>query len=98
MGANIDKLNQCFRAVRLFLANVLTLKFPLWLYIVVFLAAVLFFCVVSCSHEQSLQRVVVGHCEEQGHSYIFFRAEHEPYSLTVLHDPDCICYFLDDSI
>lgn len=95
MAANIEKVNGCFRALGSFLANILTLKFPLWLYIVAFLGCVLLFLLIGCAHDKSLQRVVVGHCDEAGHSYVFFRAENDESSLTVLHDPDCICYFLN---
>lgn len=95
MAANIEKINGCFRALGSFLANVLTLKFPIWLYIVVFLVSVLFVFLVGCAHDRSIQRVVVGHCTEAGHSYVFFRPENNPDIIAVVHDPSCECWTIE---
>lgn len=99
MAANLVKIKGCFRALGSFLKNVLSLKFPLWLYIVVFLAAVLFAWLVSCSalknldDQKRIDSAVVGFTEYRGHSYLVFYAAG---NFSVIHDPECMCYSLNN--
>lgn len=97
MDANIQKIKACFRAVGSFLGNLLKLKFPLWLWLVAFVVAVLLTWLVSCgiSHNQDGNKIdsaVVGYTEYHGHNYIVFYAAG---SFSVTHDPDCICKIID---
>lgn len=96
MGVNTEKIKTCFRAVGSFLGNLLTLKFPLWLYIVAFLAGVLFISLVACSVSKSecgrIDSAVVGYTDYHGHNYMVFYAAG---SFSVVHDPDCICKIIE---
>lgn len=99
MVANIVKIKECLVAVGTFLKNVLTLRFPLWLYIVAFSAAALFALCVSCSHSSVLLRqCAVGSTEYHGHSYLVFTrfGSSVDGAIDVIHDPECICFI--DSI
>lgn len=95
MAANSSKLKACYRAVISFLKNVLTMRYPLWLFIVVCLAFVLWYSLIACSRDASLQRVVVGNCKWNGHSFVMFRDQDSGASLAVIHDPDCDCQFTE---
>lgn len=95
MVANIDKIKMCFRALGMFIKNVFTLKLPLWLCIVVGLVCVLFSLLVACSHERMSTQALVGHTEYQDHSYLVFRALDDQRTLAVVHDPDCMCKFVE---
>ena len=97
MAANIEKLKTCFRAVGSFLGNVLTLKFPLWLSIAVFLVCVLFGWLLSCTSRKALNTYEVGSTDYQGHTYLIFRALDNDYkpTVTVMHSPDCMCYYIE---
>lgn len=99
MAANITKLKTCFRAVGSFLGNLLTLKFPLWLFIVAYVVCVLLTWLVSCGVRQdqidrkAVDSAVVGYTDYHGHNYIVF---YSAGSFSVTHDPDCICKLIDD--
>lgn len=91
----IEKLIKFLAALITYIAAKLTEKYPLWLFIVVFLACVLFFSVVSCEHEKSVSRALVGKTEYQGHSFLIFKQVNDNKTLAVVHDPDCPCYFVE---
>lgn len=98
MGANTGKLKACFHAVTTFLGNVLTLKFPLWLFLVAFLVCVLVCSLVACGLARPtpgnrIESAVVGFTEYHGHSYLVFSAA---TNFSVIHDPECICYKIED--
>ena len=95
MAANIEKINSCFRALGMFLKNILTLKFPLWLYIVASLVCVLFASLVSCAHDRQATQALVGKTEYNGHSFLVFRTLDDSKTLAVVHDPDCVCHFVE---
>lgn len=81
------------------ICDFLTSSLPVWLYIVVLLALVLFVGAISCtrqSEETVNRKMFVGQTEYQGHSYFVFRAM-EGSEITVIHDPDCICGLIDNS-
>ena len=95
MAANIEKIKICFRAIGLFLKNLLTMQFPLWLYIVAFLVCVLFSLLVACTAQKAMsnnQSAVVGYTDYRGHNYLVFSANG---SFSVVHDPDCVCNLID---
>lgn len=98
MAANIEKIKGCFRALVSFLKNMLTLKFPLWLFIVAYLASVLFVLCVGCQHDKAMMRqCIVGSMDFKGHSYLVFTRPGASINgaLDVMHDPDCICWLVD---
>jgi hypothetical protein len=96
MGANIEKTKNCFRAIGSFLGNALSVHFPLWLFIVVFLACVLLSAIIGCTAaKSSVQTAVVGYTDYRGHSYLVFRALKDSESFSVVHDPDCQCLKID---
>jgi hypothetical protein len=98
MAANIEKnSNGWFRALISCVAQFLRLKFPLWLYIVAFLACVLFTLLVACTASKAnVQTAIVGVTEYRGHSFLVFRAVNcDDGSISVVHDPDCECNFVD---
>ena len=93
MAANIEKVKTCFRALITFFKNVLSLKFPLWLYLGAILVCVLLACIVSCTAQKvSVQTALVGYTEYRGHSFLVFRSigDNSP-NFSVVHDPDCEC-------
>ena len=96
MAANIDKIKTCVLALITFIKNGLTLKFPIWLFLVAFLAAVLFGWLVSCTAaKSSVQTAIVGYTEYRGHTFLVFRAINggDP-NFSVVHDPDCECHLV----
>lgn len=98
MAANTEKIKTCFRAVTMFLRNLLTLRCPLWLFIVAVSVAVLFSWLVSCSAAKNsngnvVDSAVVGYTEYHSHSYLVFYAAG---SFSVVHDPDCICKIIEN--
>lgn len=95
MVANIEKIKTCCHAVGSFVVNVLTLKFPLWLFIAVFLAAVLLFSAISCTRDKAITQAVVGKTEYNGHSYMVFGSVLDNRTIAVVHDPDCVCHFVE---
>lgn len=96
MVANMEKIKKSCRALLTFLGNLLTLKFPLWLFIVVYLVAVLFISLVACNVSKAsgarVDSAVVGYTEYHGHNYVVFSAAG---SFSVVHDPDCVCKLVD---
>lgn len=91
----IEKLIKFLAALVTYIAAKLTEKYPLWLFIVVCLAAVLLFSVISCAHDKSVSRALVGKTEYQGHSYLVFKQVNDDKTLAVVHDPDCPCYYIE---
>lgn len=93
----MEKKNGWFRAFISWLVNLLKLQFPIWLYIVAFLVAVLFFGIVGCTASKaSVQTALVGLTEYRGHSFLVFRAiNNNDGSFSVVHDPDCKCHFVE---
>lgn len=92
MGVNMEKLKGCFRALISFLGNVLTLRFPLWLCIVAISVAALLLMCIACNSRKDTKRITeyVYQFDYCGHSYIMFDSH------GVIHDPECICYFLNE--
>jgi len=92
MGVNIEKTKECFRAAISIVGNVLTMRFPLWLSLVAFLVCVLLFSLIGCNYRKDTKRITeyVYQFDYQGHSYIMFDNH------GVIHDPECICHFLDE--
>lgn len=42
-------------------------------------------------------KVIVGSYYYNGHHYLaFWRDSYRPYTLDVIHDPDCVCWTLDN--
>lgn len=97
MDANTEKKKGWFRAFISYVANLLKLQFPIWLYIVAFLVAVLFISVVGCTASKaSVQTALVGVTEYRGHTFLVFRAiNNNDGSFSVVHDPDCKCHFVE---
>lgn len=81
------------------LGQMLTASLPVWLYIVVFMACVLFVLQCSCSYnkqkEDAKTKLFVGKTEWNGHSYVVFRAV-DSGDISILHDEDCSCYLIED--
>lgn len=94
MVAHMEKLKTWFLACISWLVLGLTKKVPLWLSIVVSLAAVLLILTVSCERDKSLTRAVVGSMEYEGHFYLVFSRVNDG-SISVVHDPDCGCHFIE---
>lgn len=95
MAANIKKLKICFLALGTFIKSLLTMRVSVWVLLVAFLVFVLFSCVVSCSNDKSVTRAVVGSTEYNGHNYLVFRALDNHRTLAVVHDPDCVCNYIE---
>lgn len=102
MGARTEKLKKSLAALGTCIKNVLTLHFPLWLYIVAFLVCVLFTLFVGCAAAKSnVQTALVGYTEYRGHSFLVFSTiKSDPVngSFSVVHDPDCKCHFVEPLI
>ena len=95
MRVNIEKIRECYRVFTMWLGELKSRKLPLWLYIVVFLVSALFVMVVSCSHDKLSTTALVGRTEYNGHQYLVFRTLDDKHTVTVVHDPDCICNYYD---
>lgn len=92
MGVNIEKTKECFRAFIIFVRNVLTMRYPLWLFIVVYLAAVLIGSLIACSAVKQQKSLMVAHSfDYNGHNYLAFEFDG---CTTTIHDPECICYVI----
>lgn len=102
MGARTAKLKTSLAALGTFIKNVLTMQFPLWLYIVAFLVCVLFTLFVGCTASKvSVQTALVGYTEYRGHSFLVFSTmKSDPVngSFSVVHDPDCKCHYVEPLI
>lgn len=98
MVALIEKIVKCLVAFVSFVGKVLLEKYPVWLYIVVFLAAVLLFSVISCTEKRHSTQALVGFTEYNGHKFIVFRALDDNHTLAVVHDPDCLCNYVEPLI
>ena len=94
MLALIEKIITLLVAVITWLGNVLVKKYPLWLYIVVFLASVLFVSVVACSRSQNVLHVYCTHFDYDAHQYIAVWNDNQ--CIDIMHDPDCICYVINN--
>ena len=95
MVALIEKIVKCLVALISYIGNKLVEKYPLWLFIVVCLVAVLLFSVFSCAEKRQSTQALVGKTEYQGHYFLVFRTLDDAKTLAVVHDPDCPCNFVE---
>ena len=95
MVALIEKIVKCLVAVVSYIGNKLVEKYPLWLFIVVFITCVLLFSVFSCAEKRQSTKALVGATEYKEHQYLVFRALDSNRTIAVVHDPDCPCNFVE---
>ena len=95
MVALIEKIIKCLVALITYVAAKLTEKYPLWLYIVVCLAAVLFYSLGSCARDKSVSQALVGSTIYHGHEFLIFKDLSTNETLAVIHSPDCVCNYVE---
>lgn len=95
MVALIEKIVKCLVACISYVGNKLIEKYPLWLYLAASLGAVLLYSLLSCAHDHAATQALVGKTEYSGHSFLVFRTMDDKQTLAVVHDPDCVCHFVE---
>lgn len=91
----IEKIVKCLVASISYVGKVLLEKYPVWLYIVVSLAVVLLLSVFSCAEKAHSTQALVGSTEYNGHKFLVFRTLDDKHTLAVVHDPDCLCNYVE---